>query len=115
MRVPLSEIRNRPLDEPSAWSCLVANMVLLPGLGTVIAGKRVGYLQATLAVIGIALTLSWAVWFVVTWMNAKSAPVTLEWHLIVGAIGAAIFLGAWVWAFVSGWKVLSQMRAAKRK
>jgi hypothetical protein len=90
-------------------------MVLLPGLGTVIAGKRVGYLQATLAVIGIALTLSWAVWFVVTWMNAKSAPVTLEWHLIVGAIGAAIFLGAWVWAFVSGWKVLSQMRAAKRK
>ncbi|MSR64444.1 MAG: hypothetical protein EXS18_01535 [Verrucomicrobiae bacterium] len=114
MRIPLSEIKNKPLDEPAAWSCLVANLVVLPGLGTVIAGKRVGYIQATLAVIGMALTLSWSVWFFVTWSRTKTAPMNLEWHLIVGAIGAVIFLVAWLWAFVGGWNALRQVRAAKR-
>lgn len=102
--------KTNALDRPTAWACFVANMIVLPGLGSIIARKRSGYIQAALALIGFGLTIFWGAWFLSEWFRTKKLPIELEWHLLVGAIGAVIFLIGWVWAFVSGVRIVRGSR-----
>jgi len=52
----LNSNERKPMDRLGAWLCLLANVIALPGLGSIIAGKRVGYAQALLALAGFGLT-----------------------------------------------------------
>ncbi len=50
----------RPEDEPRAWFLLGANLFALPGLGTLLAGRRVaGAAQALLSTAGAVACFVW--------------------------------------------------------
>lgn len=76
---------NKKISESLAIVCLLLNIVVLPGLGTLIGGKKKdGILQLVLFLIGIPLS------FVL--------------------IGIPLVLGAWIWAIVSGVQLIKESK-----
>jgi hypothetical protein len=101
-----------PPDSPAAArSCLTINLLGLPGLGSWIAGRRVGLVQAALALAGLAMTVASGILIVVTWSQTGQMPEDPTFDLLLGTGGIFLFLLGWVWGFATG---LSLMRAARR-
>ena len=97
-----------PPRERVRWSILI-NLAAFPGLGSILAGRRVGWAQAALMVSGFVLTMAFFLrylWCCVlylrstTWdegaFGASYAPV--KWMLRYGCLLCA---AAWLWAAVS--------------
>lgn len=89
---------DKPLDKPTAWACTFTNLLVLPGLGSLVAGRRIGYLQAGLSLTGFAGGIVWLVAMVAEWLREGAFPTevgTLFWSGmgVIGLLG-----GAWVWA-----------------
>lgn len=99
------------LDRGTAWACLLTNALTLPGLGSLTAGRMVGYPQAGLAGSGFVLSLYWLVKTVLAWMAEGQLPAQLNSTLLVGLAGIVIYAGAWLWAFATS---LALLRDAKR-
>jgi hypothetical protein len=92
-----------------AWLCVVINLFAFPGLGTVLAGRRGGYLQAIIMVAGFVLVVGYLLLYIGvamhymingTWteaeFHAKYRPYL--WALYDGL---GLCLVAWVWALWS--------------
>jgi len=99
--------------------CAAINQLAFPGLGTIMAGRRIGYLQAVIMVVGFVLTTGFMLWFIVIAVRhtlntggpapdfaALSAP-----YAWIGKSGSALSLLAWCWSLVSSINVL---RAARK-
>ena len=99
----------RPPKRPSASLCAVVNQLAFPGLGTLMMGRRVGYLQAAIMVAGFLLTMGFLVWYLIcvgrfavnsTWDEAHFTSLyrpykpSLYW-------GVGLCAVAWVWALFS--------------
>ncbi len=91
-------------SQTRAW--LLTNLLVLPGLGSVLGGRRRGWLQMILALGGFGLTAWWATLFVVEWVRDKTFPLTGGSHLAAGLIGVLLFIIAWVWGLVTGLNLL---------
>src|SRR5207245_11084787 len=78
------------VDETRAWACLMANILVLPGLGSLIAGRRSGWPQAAGALGGFALTLVWLGWVVGAWSRTGSFPLAGGPYLPEGLGGAML-------------------------
>ena len=90
----------------------VSNLVVLPGLGTFLAGRRLaGVLQALLALIGMMLSLAWFFSWVDRWLRSGEFPWDGGPYLRLGLIGVGLFALAWVGALVTS---LAILRAARR-
>jgi hypothetical protein len=100
--------RARLIDKPTAWACAAANAAALPGLGTVAAGRRVGYLQAALALLGFALTLLGLVGIIRDWSRDGALPDRITSSLWVGLAGIAVYAAAWLWALSSSLRIHRQ-------
>ncbi len=90
--------RRKALDKPTAWACTVTNLLVLPGLGSLAAGKKRGYAQAALAVLGFVGSMIWLVAFARAWLDRGEIPTevgTLFWTGF-GSIG--LFIASWIWA-----------------
>lgn len=114
----------KPPKRTSAWLAVIVNQFAFPGLGTIMMGRRVGYLQATIMVVGFVMVTGFLVWYIVcavcyasnpTWSEAdftgryRPYKWTLTWGLTLSAI-------AWVWALVSSLQILrAQARSAEPK
>jgi hypothetical protein len=100
-------------DGPSrqaAWGCVMSNLVL-PGVGTFVAGRRVeGVLQVAVSQTGFALSLLWAVLFVRDWIREGSLPVDITARLWLGVLGVGLFLLAWLWSVGSSVVILRNSR-----
>jgi len=83
---------------------------VLPGLGSLLAGRRVGWLQAPLAVAGFALTIVWFASFVREWARLDELPADGGPHFRLGLIGVGLFAIAWGWALVTGLRLLRVTR-----
>lgn len=95
-----------------AKGCALVNQCALPGLGTFAAGRRVaGIAQMTLALTGFALTMIWAWKFVRTWLATRQLPQEIDRSLLIGVLGAVLFLAAWCWALATSLQIL---RAARK-
>jgi TM2 domain-containing membrane protein YozV len=107
----LSEVAPRDgISRNAAWGCVVSNLVL-PGLGTFLAHRRVaGVIQLVISQTGFALSLLWAILLVRDWVRQGSFPEDVTPHLALGLIGAAIFLLAWIWSLVSSVEILHTSR-----
>ena len=113
----------RPLDRANAWGCVTSNQLVLPGLGSLVAGRRVGYCQATLALIGLVGSALFATWLVVTWVQLQPKPEDWEtwqrlfsaWkpYLILGAAGFGSFIIGWLWALWTSLCILNEARDPK--
>jgi hypothetical protein len=89
---------------------LSANLVVLPGLGSLLLGRRSGWLQAPLALSGLALTITWLVLVLMDWRRTGALPETVpRTGLLLG--GLALFAAAWLWALVTGLRALRRVRA----
>jgi hypothetical protein len=108
-------LRDRgPMNERRALSCLAANLLVLPGLGTLVAGRRSGLAQTALALIGFALTLLWLTYFVMTWIRERAFPFAGGPHLLWGFLGVVVFGAAWLWSLVTGLAMVKEIRRRAR-
>ena len=100
MRTSSAAPKRSPLDRPKAWSCLVSNLLVLPGMGSVMAGRRAGYVQILLGLAGFTLTLIAAARFVLAWSQEFVLPNDPGLYRMAIA-GIAIFLVAWFWSLLT--------------
>jgi len=106
----------KALSPQTARGCAATNLAL-PGFGSLMAGRPVGYLQAALALVGFALTTLFGVkfflWYLGNWasLNRPGAD-PLEMLMRVGhevrwaALGIALFAVDWLWALATNASIL---------
>src|SRR5687768_5904547 len=88
----------RQVDEAMAWSALATNLLVLPGLGSILCRRVVaGALQTVLSLVGAGLTVYWLVAFVALWMRAGEFPERAP-ALTLGVGGVGLFVLAWLWS-----------------
>lgn len=103
-----------------AWGLAILNQFAFPGAGTVLAGRKIGYFQLALTLIGIVgLTtfLGFAIPHLGELLRARSQSADdpevllsvvqkwLPWTLV--AFGSMTFIGiSWLWALATSAKVL---------
>ena len=103
-----------------AWGWLTAN-VALPGLGSIMARRPSGYVQAALSLVGMVLTLYFGthfiVWYLRNWDRLQSPdadPISTlaeVWGAVKWALlGMALFLFSWLWALGTSVRTLSSSR-----
>jgi len=116
----------RPLDRQTAWGCLTTNQFGLPGLGSLAAGRRIGYCQMALSLAGLVLTAAYSLrflkWYASEWNKFQQFDaepgvyfheiwVHLRWPLL----GMAVFLAGWLWALASSISILAEAKSAEPK
>ena len=103
------------MDEARAWTSLMTNLLVLPGLGSLLAGRRVGWPQAALALAGFALSTVWLGWFVIAWSRTGSFPLDGGPYLPMGLLGVFLFGVSWVWGLLTGLAVVRESRAPQSR
>lgn len=89
------------IDTPTAWACTTANALALPGLGTIAAGRRIGYAQAALALVGLILSVVGLVAHLERWYRDGELPQEVTPALWLALAGVGAFALAWFWALTS--------------
>jgi hypothetical protein len=103
------------VDEARAWASLMTNLLVLPGLGSLLAGRRAGWPQAALALVGFILTTVWLAWFVGACWRTGSFPLDGGPYLPMGLLGVFLFAVSWGWGLVTGLAVVRQSRAPQSR
>lgn len=107
--------RDASSSEGKAWACLMTNVLVLPGLGTLAAGRRAaGLVQTILALAGFVLVCGWLVSFVLDAVRAAALPENLGAHAGLGFFGLVLAVGSWVWGLLSGLAILRESRGTVR-
>ncbi|MGB0652592.1 MAG: hypothetical protein ACPGQL_05280 [Thermoplasmatota archaeon] len=75
----------RPVSQGIAIVALILNIMVWPGLGSLIAGEQIGWAQGFLYLLGLFLTIFGWILFIVG-----------------GFIGIALLIGVWIWGIVTG-------------
>jgi hypothetical protein len=115
MKISLVLHPERPLSRSEAWACFSAN-IALPGSGSLLAGRAVGYFQILLALIGLGVslftTLQAIVWYYHNYHRLSDAADPLAGfvesirHLALPAAGMGIFVLAILWAAITSWSII---------
>jgi hypothetical protein len=109
------------LDRQTAQACMAANLGM-PGAGSLMAGRRIGYGQMAVALLGLGVTLAFSLMFAVWYvqhLDQLRAPEADPWLILAslwrrlwGALaGLGLFLASWLWALVTSFEIL---RASRR-
>ncbi|MCZ7636453.1 MAG: hypothetical protein M5U12_10770 [Verrucomicrobia bacterium] len=110
MKTSSASGRDRPVDRATAWACLWTNVLTLPGLGSVAAGRAIGYAQAGTALAGFGLTLHGLFRIVRAWLDVGELPVGFTTSFWVSLVGVAMFAAAWLWALITSLGILRDAR-----
>lgn len=101
-----------PMTREKAWACFSMNVVL-PGTGSLLAGRISGYLQFLLGAAGMIITMAcgakFMAWFVANWSrlqagngdpieNLRDMWMAVRWPLL----GTVLFGIAWLWGMLTG-------------
>ncbi len=109
LRRPVAERRR---DETFAWSCLVTNLLGVPGLGTLAAGDLGGIGQLALAVVGGVLLTWWLIAFASAALEAGGLPLDTGPGLRAPVAGILLFGAGWLWSLGSSVALLREARRA---
>jgi hypothetical protein len=90
----------------------VSNLLVLPGLGSLAAGRRSGYGQVVLTLIGLGLFCWWGASYVEQWVRLLQRPELGESPWAIGLAGIGLCGVGWGWALVSS---ISMVRASSAK
>lgn len=98
-----------PRNRSEAWRCAMINQLALPGLGTVIGGRKVGYAQAVIMVAGFFIVTGYLCWFIFHQtkllfdmnISAQQFNESRFDNWWIGAIGFGLCLAAWIWSLIS--------------
>jgi hypothetical protein len=108
-----------------AWGCFTTNLAM-PGFGSLLAGRAIGYGQIPFTIIGFGLSLVGVIrafaWFVSNWTRLQqlqeSDPAGYMLQLWDGIrwplLGIAIFFFALLWALITSLGIMAQARADER-
>ncbi len=103
-----------------AWGVVLANQLALPGFGTVMAGRRIGYAQLGLSIAGVICFTAFLIYAVPRlgdllqqlFHPSEDPDVALEmlaqWlpWLGVALVGIVLWVFAWLWAFATSVRAL---------
>jgi len=103
------------IDKPTAWACLAANLFTVPGVGTVAAGRKIGYLQAALGLVGFGLSVLGFVGILRDWGETGGQPEGMTPSLWVGVAGICLWGASWLWALASSLRLHRQAREEAKK
>jgi hypothetical protein len=120
MKISLALGLRGTLSRQTAWGCLSANLAL-PGSGSLAAGRKSGYGQLCLALLGLVLSMAFSVQSVVWYLanasrfgDSQEDPVAAlgaVWKIVRGPLlGIGIFLIGWLWALVTGLQIVGSAR-----
>jgi len=98
-----------PLDRSKAWSCLTANLLVLPGLGSLMAKRRVGWLQIVLSVSGAFLTILGMITVMLHWIAVQQLPIGMGYYVWL-LMGIVLFGTGWFWSLVTSLLILRQTK-----
>jgi hypothetical protein len=107
----------RIISRKRALACLAMNALALPGLGTVMAGRAIGYVQATLMLVGFCMFMGYMLWYFLAFSRFVFSHTSEEFGahyrpwLWVLWLGLGLCIVAWVWSLVSSFLVLRQSTA----
>ena len=121
MSAAMAEQPPRIITRKRAVVCLGMNALAFPGLGTIMAGRAIGYVQAAVMSLGFFLFAGFMLWYLVSSVGALNRFMLSGvqedlsqqyrpwlWVLWLG-LGLSVF--AWVWSVVSSLVVLKQAPA----
>jgi hypothetical protein len=95
----------------TALSWLLTNLLVLPGMGSIMGGRKIGYLQAAMAISGMVLSLVFAVSIVREWWVLRELPELDRRWLVQGVGGILLFGCGWLWGLMTG---LNLVRRAEK-
>jgi len=121
---PLTQPNPPPLNpspakakSPSTMVCVIINLAAFPGLGTIMAKRRAGYIQATLMVAGFLLLMGFMSYFIYATFQLIKTQGSMEDLLAAcrpyawaGCSGLALTLVAWFWALFSSLSLIRQSK-----
>ena len=91
----------QPITRDGARMCLLVNLCAWPGLGSVLARRRIGYVQMLLAVGGLFTVVS-ALYKFMGMIWEETRYPTWHDHFVLQAIGGiGAFVMSWIWSFVT--------------
>ena len=109
-----------PVDREKAKVCLIMNLGV-PGSGSLMAGRLVGYPQLVLTFCGLAVSMIFGgkmlTWTLGNWSrlqnsNDPMASLTEIWQAIKWPLaGLGIFALAWLWGLITGLMVLATAKS----
>jgi hypothetical protein len=101
------------LDAHKARACLLSNLLVLPGIGSLAGGRRIGWAQIGLAAIGLCassagtvLSYRWIMKNREAMVGGMADPDGLLFPLGVAVGGLVVFAVAWLWALSTGISML---------
>ncbi len=120
MKVSLALGANRPLSRETAIGCLTSNLAL-PGSGSLLAGRRSGYAQMALSVLGLIITTAFGVPFIIwslkNWSHLYGDTVdplealSILWHGVrIPLVGILLFAFGWLWGLGTGMALVRQAK-----
>jgi hypothetical protein len=89
----------KPVKPLAAWVCLLLNLFVLPGLGSLIVRQPLkAAIQIILALGGFALTIAGGGPMLETIVRTNELPDQLGSSFWMALAGVVLFLIAWIWA-----------------
>jgi hypothetical protein len=99
----MSSADQPPVIKPGrGHDCLLTNLLVLPGLGSLMGGRKVGWLQIMLALVGFVLTPSYFIGIAKHWIRTGQYTCEFNRYLLLSFLGLLLFLGAWGWGLATG-------------
>ena len=118
MKISSGAPKPSPVKAP-VWVWVLTNQLAFPGLGTIMAGRRVGYPQAAIMLAGFFLSMGFLVWFIVCalrWAGHQEWSEE-EFRALYRPYNWALYWGiglctiSWVWALFSSISLLRQSQS----
>lgn len=105
--------RVKPLRQIPAWTLVAINQAAFPGLGTIIAGRKVGWIQAFMMVAGFVMSVGFLLFYLTCIVAyVRGSPATdaefrarYRPHLWALYWGLGCCAASWCWALVSSWQI----------
>lgn len=100
----------------NAWLCALVNQLACPGLGTLLAGQKVGFVQLILMLVGFGLVMLFMVmWFAATFRLASDLAWTEEqYQAQVRLWRWALWVGLGLCGLAWGWALASSIAIVRR-
>jgi hypothetical protein len=122
MKLSLALGPRQPLSRQMAWGCFTTNLAL-PGFGSLLGRRAVGYAQIPFTVVGFGLsligTITTFLWLSGNWSRMQQTDDTGKYfsemwsHIRWPILGIGLFAFALLWALMTSLSIMSQARAAE--
>lgn len=105
---------NKELDPAKAGTFILINQLVTPGAGSLMGGRRVGYLQLALACAGFFMVCGFFYGLIKETWRLGEYPDDFGVYGSMGIYGALAFTASWIWSLgtsVSMWREAARLKS----